>query len=145
MQQNRTYNMKVNHFALLSERQFKSFYANLQIPKDIQVRIAERRANPPPHAFFFHTESLMNNLTVNYSCNGGNPIFQGVCGSCYAIATSDTGAIIKATYNSGDYLRLSAQQLVSIYGCDGETLSTGFQYMIDEGLLTDSYYKYTNY
>ena len=102
--------MKINHFALLTEQEFYSYYANLKIPQDIQVLIAERKANPiPTPHFWMGPMSLMNTLTVNYSCNSGNPIYQGICGSCYAIATSDTGAIIKSTYNDGNYVPLSAQ------------------------------------
>ena len=94
--------------------------------------------------------SSASNLNVNHTCRSGSPLHQGMCGSCYAIATSDAGAIIKALYNQdGFYTKLSAQEIVSsnfkgTYGCKGGTLTAAFRYMALNGLHLEWSYPYRN-
>ena len=84
-------------------------------------------------------------MKVNHKCRSGKPLYQGLCGSCYAIATSDTAAIIKALYD-GDYKKLSAQEIVSAMknGCQGGTFSAAFDYMHQRGLHLEWNYPYRN-
>ena len=48
-------------------------------------------------------------LNVSHYCASGSSLNQGLCQSDYAIAASDTGAIIMALYKYSFYYRLSAQ------------------------------------
>ena len=90
----------------------------------------------------------MDTLHVNYSCISGKVLHQGRCGSCYAISTSDVGAIIKAMYSvDGLYTQLSSQEIVSsqhpgTHGCDGGTFKGAFDYMSTRGLFLGWSYPY---
>ena len=73
-----------------------------------------------------------------------------MCGSCYAFATADAAAIIKALYSDLPYyIALSAQEIVSsyyekTYGCKGGAFFSSFDYMIKTGLYYAWSYPYRN-
>ena len=88
-------------------------------------------------------------VDITHQCYSGDSQHQGMCGSCYAITSSDVVAMTYAKYvDGGDYHQLSAQQIVSestyTYGCNGGTLNKTFHYIKLNGLHFNTKYPYEN-
>ena len=124
----RTYNAKINQFAILTPNEFSQYYLTFkpgtngnikENPKIKSVTNGNAQSN------------LLDSLVINYGCKGLGVGDQGFCGSCYAFASSDTIAMIRSGQN-GIYIRLSAQFLVNSGGCFGNNFSNPFNYIMSQ-------------
>lgn len=71
---------------------------------------------------------------------------QGLCGSCWAF--SAIAAAESAFLASNISVNLSVQELVdcaSDHGCNGDDTITGFDYIMENGVVIENVYPYTGY
>jgi len=130
----------INQFTHLKRDEFASQYMGYKMPMDLYGG-----------ALFLgnHTyngEELADSL--DWTKKGAvTPVKnQRQCGSCWAFST--TGAIEGANaITNGKLVSLAEQQLVDCdhvdQGCNGGSMSNGFNYVKSKGICTEASYKYT--
>lgn len=133
---NATWTMAVNKFADMTAREWSSKYLGL--------------LNQTYNRSFLFVKASALPASVDWTEHGAvTPVKdQGQCGSCWAF--SATGALEGAWFlKNGSLYNVSEQQLVDCstaqgnQGCDGGLMDDAFQYVVENGLTTDSAYPYT--
>lgn len=94
---------------------------------------------------------LSTNDNIDWSCTVGSIRQQGLCGSCYAFAVTDTISslfYIYNAYNWTSYLALAVQDMIDCsysslsYGCLGAEVPGSYQFAVIGGLTTNDKYPY---
>lgn len=134
---NHSYTLGMNHFGDMTNSEFS--------------RKGNNRYNKTSscNTCMYYDKGITLNDTIDWVSSGAvTPIKnQGQCGSCWSFST--TGAVEGLhQIKTGELVSLSEQDLVdcsSSYGnqgCNGGLMDDGFQYIIDNGLCTESEYSY---
>ena len=136
--ENQDWTLGMTRFADMTGAEFKAFVQKFShIPR---VSSGE---------YFTGDETLTLPTSVDWRTQGAvTPVKdQGQCGSCWAFST--TGAVEGIWQIKGHGLvSLSEQQLVDCsgsygnYGCDGGLMDNAFQYIVANGITTESNYPY---
>merc|ERR1711872_126923 len=134
-----TYSVKENEFSDMTNTEFASKFANLQVSP---ARGINKLFTPDPTHQVRSAVDWRNNGYVTQVKN------QGQCGSCWAFSTTGSleGQHFKKT---GQLVSLSEQQLVDCskpygtQGCQGGFMDNAFNYIRDNGgIATESSYPY---
>merc|ERR1711872_66301 len=135
-----TYSVKENEFSDMTNTEFASKFANLQVSP---ARGINKLFTPDPTHQVRSAADWRNNGYVTQVKN------QGQCGSCWAFSTTGSleGQHFKKT---GQLVSLSEQQLVDCskpygtQGCQGGFMDNAFNYIRDNGgIASESSYPYT--
>jgi len=161
-----TFRMGTNHFSDLTAEEFKRTFTGA-LPNPQRRLRHDRRASSSSGS---SSGSNVQTFTEGTSASGTQPASwdwsnvagtnyvspiknQGLCGSCWAFASTATIESLNAIKNGGDLVSLSEQQLVSCttsasynnLGCGGGYVSSAYQYLIDKGgQCAESAYLYTS-
>ena len=136
---NKPWYLAVNKYSDMSNEEFRSKYVPHKYP------VSQSPSTDSVESSYSYPQS------VNWVAQGGvvtGVKDQGQCGSCWAFST--TGATEGAWALAGHGLvSLSEQQLVDCssgnYGCGGGWPTVAMQYIIDNGITTESNYPYVAY
>jgi len=132
------FEVEINKFADLTNKEFVSLYTGLNITKTYKV-VEEKVGGPRVQG---DTVNWVNKGAVTGVKN------QGQCGSCWSFST--TGSVEGAHFlATGSLVSLSEQNLVDCStaegneGCNGGLMDDAFQYIIkNHGIDTESSYPY---
>ena len=105
--------MGINQYLLINKQEFFKYLANYKPPKNVRVKSFSRFKKPNKDTFI-----------KTYRSFSGEARDQGLCGACFAFATTDTISIMRHIYGHDEYVKLSPQDILdqSALGCDGGTL-----------------------
>ena len=143
--QNYSWSLDVNQFADLTRKEFFTQY----IRGGYQNRSTSLRGRNYVWSLLYSNKTTLP-TTVDWTTQGAvTPVKdQGQCGSCWAF--SATGSMEGAWFlKNGSLVSLSEQQLVDCstaqgnQGCNGGLMDDAFQYVVSNGLTTESAYPYT--
>ena len=160
--QGRSWFMKVNEHADMTEEEFLAFYTGLDKSSRNQARLTTTRAATRIHndfAISFKARRQYEDVSAlpvsaDWSSTIKTALNQGQCGSCWAFAAAHT-FIGRANIASGKDVSVSAQQITSCTpnprkcggsgGCQGATFQLAADYITKEGFLTTAEaYPYTS-
>lgn len=125
----------INEFADLSQSEFKALYLGTSVDKK-QTNI-KTLSTTAPTSVDWRTKSAVSEVKN-----------QGSCGSCWAFSTVGALEGVHAI-KTGSLVEFSEQQLVDCSqsfgneGCNGGLMDSAFQYVIKNGIETESDYPYT--
>ena len=97
-------------------------------------------ATPKDKSRLLQTTNQPQPIEIDWTQISGAIKYQGVCGSCYAFATSDAVSAMYAIYKFGFNVALSVQQIIDCsksgltYGCAGGFLEGAYAYIQTNGL-----------
>ena len=140
-----SYQLRVNKFADLAQSEFSSKFLGLA-PRESLLAALPRKS----YLGRFESTGKPVPESVDWTSLGAVTAVknQGHCGSCYAFAT--TGALEgRLEIVTGKLLPLSEQQIVDCsekegnQGCNGGLMDFGFEYVMEDGLCSESDYAYS--
>jgi len=143
---NSSYTLGLNQFADMTTGEFKNIYLGYkpELRRGARhVTLADLKKPGSPNTYPSGSLDWTTKGAVTGVKNQGN------CGSCWAFSTTgSTEGIVEIVH--GTLISLSEQQLVDCagsygnLGCNGGLMDYAFQYVMANGLCTESAYPYTS-
>ena len=135
-----SYKMGINQFTDLTPTEFRKRYLNLDMKllNKINYKKVSVNSNGAPDSWNWIDQGVLGPIKD-----------QGYCGSCWAFSTMGNIEALN-TMKTKEYVALSEQQLVDCdtevdMGCDGGLMEYAFQYLIDNGCMSQEDYPYVGY
>jgi C1A family cysteine protease len=135
-----SYKMGINQFTDLTPTEFRKKYLNLDMKllNKINYKKVSANSNGAPDSWNWIDQGVLGPIKD-----------QGYCGSCWAFSTMGNIEALN-TMKTKEYIALSEQQLVDCdtevdMGCDGGLMEYAFQYLIDNGCMSQEDYPYVGY
>ena len=135
-----SYKMGINQFTDLTPTEFRKRYLNLDMKllNKINYKKVSVNSNGAPDSWNWIDQGVLGPIKD-----------QGYCGSCWAFSTMGNIEALN-TMKTKEYIALSEQQLVDCdtevdMGCDGGLMEYAFQYLIDNGCMSQEDYPYVGY
>jgi C1A family cysteine protease len=132
--------MGINQFTDLTPTEFRKRYLNLDMKllNKINYKKVSVNSNGAPDSWNWIDQGVLGPIKD-----------QGYCGSCWAFSTMGNIEALN-TMKTKEYIALSEQQLVDCdtevdMGCDGGLMEYAFQYLIDNGCMSQEDYPYVGY
>ncbi|XP_050225669.1 ervatamin-B-like [Mercurialis annua] len=134
---NKTYELDLNHFADLTNKEFLTTYTGYRAQEVAQTINKSTKAPTD-----YHITDVPESIDWRQRGVVTGVKFQGECGSCWAFSAV---AAVEALIGNG--VSLSIQQLLDCTyesnGCRGGTMNSAFRYMAqNQGITLESFYPY---